>query len=137
MLPVLFSSRNSFFYSDINECRRSPSPCPDGRCENTPGSYRCACRDGYRLQANTCVGKKMRLSLNNICILLCSCVHGLMCTLQMWMSVRTHCSVLDRSVWTLRDRIGVFPAGLDLVLKMDHAQVTTTNGPLYNCIIAL
>uniref|UniRef100_A0A8C2KFT3 Latent-transforming growth factor beta-binding protein 1 n=1 Tax=Cyprinus carpio TaxID=7962 RepID=A0A8C2KFT3_CYPCA len=41
--------------SDIDECRRTPSPCRDGRCENTPGSYRCSCRTGYRFQANTCV----------------------------------------------------------------------------------
>uniref|UniRef100_A0A672LVL3 Latent-transforming growth factor beta-binding protein 1 n=1 Tax=Sinocyclocheilus grahami TaxID=75366 RepID=A0A672LVL3_SINGR len=42
--------------SDIDECRRTPSPCSDaGRCENTPGSYRCSCRTGYRSQANACV----------------------------------------------------------------------------------
>uniref|UniRef100_A0A9J8CDR0 Latent-transforming growth factor beta-binding protein 2 n=1 Tax=Cyprinus carpio carpio TaxID=630221 RepID=A0A9J8CDR0_CYPCA len=42
--------------SDIDECRRTPSPCTDaGRCENTPGSFRCSCRTGYRFQANTCV----------------------------------------------------------------------------------
>uniref|UniRef100_A0A673JVT8 Latent-transforming growth factor beta-binding protein 4-like n=1 Tax=Sinocyclocheilus rhinocerous TaxID=307959 RepID=A0A673JVT8_9TELE len=44
-----------FSSSDIDECRRTPSPCPDGRCENTPGSYRCSCRTGYRFQVNTCV----------------------------------------------------------------------------------
>ncbi|XP_059420517.1 latent-transforming growth factor beta-binding protein 4-like isoform X3 [Carassius carassius] len=41
--------------SDIDECRRTPSPCLGGRCENTPGSYRCSCRTGYRFQANACV----------------------------------------------------------------------------------
>ncbi|XP_043120290.1 latent-transforming growth factor beta-binding protein 4 isoform X2 [Puntigrus tetrazona] len=42
--------------SDIDECRRTPSPCLSaGRCENTPGSYRCLCRTGYRFQANACV----------------------------------------------------------------------------------
>ncbi|XP_052437637.1 latent-transforming growth factor beta-binding protein 4 isoform X1 [Carassius gibelio] len=42
--------------SDIDECRRTPSPCPaTGRCENTPGSYRCSCRTGYIFQANVCV----------------------------------------------------------------------------------
>uniref|UniRef100_A0A671K827 Latent-transforming growth factor beta-binding protein 4-like n=1 Tax=Sinocyclocheilus anshuiensis TaxID=1608454 RepID=A0A671K827_9TELE len=42
--------------SDIDECRRTPSPCSDaGRCENTPGSFRCSCRTGYRSQANACV----------------------------------------------------------------------------------
>lgn len=38
--------------TDIDECRQAP--CFNGRCENTPGSYRCVCRHGYRLQNNTC-----------------------------------------------------------------------------------
>uniref|UniRef100_A0A9J8BMI7 Latent-transforming growth factor beta-binding protein 1 n=1 Tax=Cyprinus carpio carpio TaxID=630221 RepID=A0A9J8BMI7_CYPCA len=43
--------RGSFSSSDIDECRRTPSPCTDaGRCENTPGSFRCSCRTGYRFQ---------------------------------------------------------------------------------------
>uniref|UniRef100_A0AAQ5YXM0 Latent-transforming growth factor beta-binding protein 1 n=1 Tax=Amphiprion ocellaris TaxID=80972 RepID=A0AAQ5YXM0_AMPOC len=36
----------------IDECRQAP--CSNGRCENTPGSYRCVCRHGYKLQNNTC-----------------------------------------------------------------------------------
>ncbi|KAM6933363.1 latent-transforming growth factor beta-binding protein 4 [Xenentodon cancila] len=38
--------------TDIDECRRAP--CSNGRCENTPGGYRCICRHGYKLQNNTC-----------------------------------------------------------------------------------
>ncbi|XP_068560985.1 latent-transforming growth factor beta-binding protein 4 isoform X2 [Cebidichthys violaceus] len=38
--------------SDVDECRGSP--CSNGRCENTPGSYHCVCRHGYKLQNNTC-----------------------------------------------------------------------------------
>ncbi|XP_067101951.1 LOW QUALITY PROTEIN: latent-transforming growth factor beta-binding protein 4 [Osmerus mordax] len=38
--------------SDIDECRQSP--CANGRCENTPGSFKCVCRTGYKLQGNTC-----------------------------------------------------------------------------------
>ncbi|CAL8352205.1 unnamed protein product [Lota lota] len=37
---------------DVDEC--SQSPCSNGGCENTPGSYRCVCHHGYRLQGNTC-----------------------------------------------------------------------------------
>ncbi|XP_061073007.1 latent-transforming growth factor beta-binding protein 4 [Conger conger] len=40
--------------SDVDECRQTPSPCTNGRCENTLGSFRCVCSPGYRLQANTC-----------------------------------------------------------------------------------
>ncbi|KAJ8280860.1 hypothetical protein GJAV_G00059950 [Gymnothorax javanicus] len=40
--------------SDIDECRQTPTPCANGRCENTLGSYRCVCSTGYRLRANTC-----------------------------------------------------------------------------------
>ncbi|XP_037694233.1 latent-transforming growth factor beta-binding protein 3 isoform X2 [Choloepus didactylus] len=35
---------------DIDECR-DPSSCPDGKCENKPGSFKCiACQPGYRSQ---------------------------------------------------------------------------------------
>ncbi|XP_051512932.1 latent-transforming growth factor beta-binding protein 4-like isoform X3 [Myxocyprinus asiaticus] len=40
--------------SDIDECHQTSPPCSNGRCENTPGSFRCECRTGYRLQGNTC-----------------------------------------------------------------------------------
>uniref|UniRef100_A0A8B9N590 EGF-like domain-containing protein n=1 Tax=Accipiter nisus TaxID=211598 RepID=A0A8B9N590_9AVES len=36
---------------DVDECRRSPRPCPNGRCENSVGSYRCLCSPGYRPSA--------------------------------------------------------------------------------------
>uniref|UniRef100_A0A3Q2WZQ1 Latent-transforming growth factor beta-binding protein 4 n=1 Tax=Haplochromis burtoni TaxID=8153 RepID=A0A3Q2WZQ1_HAPBU len=38
--------------SDVDECRQNP--CSNGRCENTPGSYRCVCHHGYKPQNNTC-----------------------------------------------------------------------------------
>lgn len=34
--------------SDVDECRRVPTPCAPGRCENTPGSFRCVCGTGFR-----------------------------------------------------------------------------------------
>ncbi|KAJ0006127.1 hypothetical protein NQD34_013400 [Periophthalmus magnuspinnatus] len=34
---------------DLNECGLKPRPCKH-RCMNTPGSYKCYCADGYRLQ---------------------------------------------------------------------------------------
>ena len=45
------------FFADVDECLHSPSRCANGRCENTAGSYKCACRSGFRLQGNTCTGK--------------------------------------------------------------------------------
>ncbi|XP_047191424.1 latent-transforming growth factor beta-binding protein 4 isoform X2 [Scophthalmus maximus] len=38
--------------TDVDECRQTT--CSNGRCENTPGSYRCVCRHGYKLHNNTC-----------------------------------------------------------------------------------
>uniref|UniRef100_A0A3Q3N141 Latent-transforming growth factor beta-binding protein 4 n=1 Tax=Mastacembelus armatus TaxID=205130 RepID=A0A3Q3N141_9TELE len=38
--------------TDIDECRQAL--CSNGRCENTPGSFRCVCHHGYKLQNNTC-----------------------------------------------------------------------------------
>nr|XP_023667894.1 latent-transforming growth factor beta-binding protein 4 isoform X1 [Paramormyrops kingsleyae]XP_023667895.1 latent-transforming growth factor beta-binding protein 4 isoform X1 [Paramormyrops kingsleyae]XP_023667896.1 latent-transforming growth factor beta-binding protein 4 isoform X1 [Paramormyrops kingsleyae] len=40
---------------DIDECRRTPSPCDNGYCENAPGSFRCVCFTGYELRGNTCI----------------------------------------------------------------------------------
>lgn len=49
----LFSNLLSF-PTDIDECRQTPSPCTTGHCENTQGSYSCACLTGYRLHGDTC-----------------------------------------------------------------------------------
>ena len=37
-------------YTDINECQTNTTLC-DQICENTEGSFNCACLDGYRLTA--------------------------------------------------------------------------------------
>ncbi|XP_014915219.1 latent-transforming growth factor beta-binding protein 4 isoform X4 [Poecilia latipinna] len=37
---------------DVDECQQNP--CSNGRCENSPGSFRCDCYHGYRLTGNTC-----------------------------------------------------------------------------------
>ncbi|XP_016536465.1 latent-transforming growth factor beta-binding protein 4 isoform X4 [Poecilia formosa] len=37
---------------DVDECQQNP--CSNGRCENSPGSFRCDCYHGYRLAGNTC-----------------------------------------------------------------------------------
>jgi len=39
-----------FIFVDINECN-DQGRC-EQLCENLPGSFRCACMDGYRLQVN-------------------------------------------------------------------------------------
>ena len=34
---------------DINECMEDPRPCDENAlCDNSPGTYRCQCLDGYR-----------------------------------------------------------------------------------------
>lgn len=54
----------SFFYEllslDINECDEDPNLCKmNGDCLNTPGSFSCLCRDGYKVanRGRMCVGK--------------------------------------------------------------------------------
>ena len=38
--------------ADVNECLETPTICgPAGACSNVPGSYRCVCPEGYRLDA--------------------------------------------------------------------------------------
>ena len=49
--------------SDINECREGLDTCPSmsSICVNTPGSYRCDCRRGFRFNhtSNSCEGKNL------------------------------------------------------------------------------
>ena len=53
-----FNNKN-FVISDLNECRfKRISKC-DQICENTPGSYKCTCREGFMMQfdGKTCIGR--------------------------------------------------------------------------------
>uniref|UniRef100_H3BBA5 Latent-transforming growth factor beta-binding protein 4 n=1 Tax=Latimeria chalumnae TaxID=7897 RepID=H3BBA5_LATCH len=41
---------------NLDECRLTPRPCANGRCENTRGSYHCVCLPGFRMdqQGTSC-----------------------------------------------------------------------------------
>ncbi|KAK6296968.1 hypothetical protein J4Q44_G00331100, partial [Coregonus suidteri] len=63
------------------------SLCTNSRCENTPGSYRCVCHTGYKLQGKTCTDVdeckllhpevcKSGVCINNIPGYSCSCTIG-------------------------------------------------------------
>ena len=49
---------NMDYISDVDECKRDTNLCENGRCINTPGSFRCDCNTGYRYNqtAHTCEG---------------------------------------------------------------------------------
>ncbi|XP_063068310.1 low-density lipoprotein receptor-related protein 2 [Engraulis encrasicolus] len=42
---------------DLNECAQPYGPCQQ-TCLNTPGSFVCACRDGFKEQGNACQAKE-------------------------------------------------------------------------------
>ena len=44
--------------TDIDECQLATPPC-EQLCNNTEGSYLCACKDGYQLEddGRTCEGE--------------------------------------------------------------------------------
>ena len=57
------------FFSAVNECefvRSTDSLHPNDpclhQCENLLGSYRCYCKDGYRLTGDRCEGNKWQIS---------------------------------------------------------------------------
>lgn len=45
-------------FLDENECRTKPGICPNGRCINTVGSYRCDCNEGFEVSPSgtECIG---------------------------------------------------------------------------------
>lgn len=45
--------------ADLNECMAKPGICKNGRCENTVGSYRCKCDQGFIANPTQteCIGK--------------------------------------------------------------------------------
>lgn len=45
--------------ADLNECLAKPGICKNGRCENTVGSYRCKCDQGFIANPTQteCIGK--------------------------------------------------------------------------------
>ena len=56
-IPVLCIRHFPTHYSDINECARSTNNChPQARCENTIGSFKCKCRDGFAGNGVRCSG---------------------------------------------------------------------------------
>lgn len=53
-----------FICLDVNECDDNPNYCQvGGQCVNTPGSYRCSCKEGYEVGngGSHCIGKKIFL----------------------------------------------------------------------------
>ena len=42
---------------DIDECTQSVMPCDlNAECQNSPGSFSCACKTGYKGNGKTCAG---------------------------------------------------------------------------------
>ena len=56
------------YISDINECE-GPSPCDENaQCANTPGSFTCACNEGYSGDGMTCAGQNFPVEDAFLCL---------------------------------------------------------------------
>ena len=62
---VSFSESNTgyraiFLHSDINECEVNRGGCA-GDCENSVGSFKCTCSEGFQLAGDqlNCIGKNL------------------------------------------------------------------------------
>nr|XP_015220808.1 PREDICTED: fibrillin-3 [Lepisosteus oculatus] len=55
--PRGFARMKGVTCEDVNECEVFPGVCTNGRCVNTPGSFRCECTEGLTLDGTgrTCV----------------------------------------------------------------------------------
>ena len=44
--------------TDVDECNMNTDSCTDLQlCINTPGSFKCECKQGYRMENEICKGK--------------------------------------------------------------------------------
>lgn len=61
-------------YVDINECLLDTDLCPNGRCENLHGTYKCICNPGYEVDSTgkNCIGMKCPIFHFEVCLCLSS-----------------------------------------------------------------
>ena len=69
-LVSIFKIIDYFDISDVNECSQNKHECPKhSKCRNTPGSYTCKCKSGFKKENGRCLGK------------ICFCIATLFCNL--------------------------------------------------------
>lgn len=45
---IMYELQSCVIFTDINECAEESTPClTNAICQNTPGSFTCACQEGY------------------------------------------------------------------------------------------
>ena len=53
-----------FYSSDKDECIGNNHNCdPNSTCQNTEGSYKCICNEGYTADGHTCQGRRFNFSV--------------------------------------------------------------------------
>ena len=78
------ASRTTGQCEDINECNvgRTDVCGVDSECQNSIGSYRCICKQGFQLRNSACVDINECKEIPNICQQRCT---------NLWGSYRCHC----------------------------------------------
>ncbi|XP_058513644.1 fibrillin-3 [Ochotona princeps] len=70
--PRGFARQKDLTCRDVNECEAFPGLCPNGRCLNTAGSFRCQCSKGLTLDAT----RRLCVDLNECKTFPDLCTHG-------------------------------------------------------------
>lgn len=92
-----------FWHADLDECSNGTHQCSiNAQCVNTPGSYRCACSEGFTGDGFTCSGgwESWRVFWHDF--------HGTLCVFLIWRKLWLKEAEITISVFTLDLQVNMY-----------------------------